>query len=497
MIRFTSLSELRPALAAALLPVILFSTLQTLPAQDNNPEIAKISALLQQSDNAGALLEADEILAKDPNNCAILSLRAIALTRLDHINAALTGFTKAIALCPRYVPALEGAAEIEYSRSDPAAPRLLRRILAVNPSNLTAHAMLASFYRSKNECSAALPEFEASRPLFASHPQLMQGFGDCLVQKGNFREALAAYLEMSHSTPTRAIQYDVALLQWRTHSDDDALQTLEPLISSSYIPALELASRICEEQGDTPHAVALLRSAIVLEPKDLGDYLDFANIAFTHRSFQVGIDMLDSGITQLPDSAPLFIARGVLEVQLGNNDLAFADFEHAHQLDPKLSYVADALGMLQTQEHEGAAQSLEFFRTEARLHPNDAFLQYLLAEQLAQAYPDPGTVKGQKAVVAAKNSIRLDPSYTPAHDLLAMLYVKSHNFDLAIAEAEGALAQDPNDESALYQEILARRNMGDLQKAKDLIARLQVIREANAKKRQAADRYRLLDEAAP
>jgi tetratricopeptide (TPR) repeat protein len=484
--------DLRRGLAAVILIIASIGGIGFLRAQSKNPEIARISSFLEQSDNAGALSAADEALVKNPRSCPILSLRAIALQRLNRVEMALAGFSRALLICPRYLPALEGTAEIKYTRGDPDAPQLLRRILAVDAGNVTAHAMLASLFRRRNDCKAALPEFEASKPLFASRPELAQGFGFCLAEEGMYNEALAVYVGLLGSNPSPAIRYDVALLQLKAKSYDGALGTLEPLITAKYAPALALAARIYEEQNDTPHSVALLRSAILADPTNTDYYLDFAGIAFSHRSFQVGIDVLNSGVTQLPRSAVLLIARGVLEVQLGNNELAIADFERAHQLDPTLSYVDEALGMMRTQENEGS-KALEFFRSAVRLHPNDAFLQYLLAEQLSDAGSDLGTEAGDAAIMAAKDAVRLDPTYTPAHDLLAKLYLGSGHFALAIEQAEAALAQDPTDESAIYQEMMARKHMGDLQGSKELVARLQAARKANAEKKQIADRYRLLE----
>jgi tetratricopeptide (TPR) repeat protein len=437
---------------------------------------------------------ANQALRDSPNDCALLSLKAIALSRLDQTKTSLATYDQAIALCPRYLAALEGAAEIEYQLGTPTVEAHLKQVIAIVPENLTARAMLASFYMERGDCAHALPEFKASSALFAQRPELMRGYGSCLVETGQYQDGLDIYLKLRQTDQSPAIEYDVALLEWKTHAYDDALNTLQPLMSGNDPQALALASHIYEEQGDTPKSVASLRSAIVLTPKVEGYYLDFANIAFAHRSFQVGIDMLNNGIAQIPNSAPLFLARGALQMQLGNGDLALADFERAHQLGPKLSYVTDALGMLHTQQHEGA-QALDFFRNAVHQHPEDAFLQYLLAEQLSANSADTATKNQQEAITAAKISVHLDPTYTPAHDLLALLYLRSGKLEPCIKEAEIALAQDPTDESALYQEMMALKRVGETAKANALVARLQSIRQLNAQKRQATDRYRLLDDS--
>ena len=67
---------------------------------------------------------------------------------------------------------------------------------------------------------------------------------------------------------------------------------------------LSLASTAYEDAGDTPKAVSALRQAILLDPRNVSLYLDFANIAFAHESFQVGIDVISEGLTLQPQAPP-------------------------------------------------------------------------------------------------------------------------------------------------------------------------------------------------
>jgi tetratricopeptide (TPR) repeat protein len=351
--------------------------------------------------------------------------------------------------------------------------------------------MLASTLRTQNKCAGALPHFKASEALFSTRPDLLEGYGACLAQSGDLQAALAQYLQLLDSQPNDTIRYDVALLQWKTHANDAALQTLAPLLEQTHEEAaFILAAKICEEKGDTPRAVELLRSAILMAPDHTDNYLDFADLAFNHKSFQVGIDMLNAGLTRLPQSAPLYVARGVLEVQLSQSEAAVADFKQAHRLDPALSFAVDAIGMIETQQHQ-PRQSLALFESQARLHPDDPLLQYLLAEQLSES-ADEGVNLGH-AIAAAKRAATLDSRYKAAHDLLAVLYLRAKQPRLAMQEAELALALDPNDQDALYQEIMARRRSGETAELPGLVARFNGIRKANAQKQQDVDRYRLQD----
>ncbi len=452
----------------------------------------QVTAELQKGNNQEALLLANEALRARPHDCPLRSLQAVTLTALGQMEPALQSFKKAVADCPTYLPALLGAAQIEFVHQSSEAPPLLNRILSQQPENATAHSMLASILRSQSKCPEALPHYEASKSLFPTRPDLLEGYGSCLAQTGDLKAALAQYLELLASYPNDKIRYDVALLQWKTHAIDDALNTLAPLLEQAhYEAAFSLASRLYEEKGDTPRAVDLLRSAILMTPAHIDNYLDFADIAYNHKSFQVGIDMLNAGLQRVPQAARLYVARGVLEVQLSQNESAIADFEQAHRLDPALSFAVDAVGIMQTQQHQ-PEQTLALFRSQAKLHPNDALLQYLLAEQLS-ASATGANANFAEAIAAAQHAASLDPAYNPAHDLLAVLYLRAKQPKLAINEAELALAQDPNDQDALYQEILARRRSGDTSQLAALLDRLNELRRSNERKQQTLDRYRLQD----
>lgn len=487
-------SSLPPAFLGVGLVLIFLAVSVDSFGQRQSPAAAAIIAQLRAGNIQEASVLATRALTAHPGDCKLLSLNAVALTGLNRKEEALRSFKKALTKCPTYLPALEGTAQIEYSQKNSEAITLLNRVLAVQPDNVTAHAMLATTLWAKRNCEDALSHFVASKALFPIRPDLLQGYGYCLAQTGDLKASLAQYLDLLGLHPNDEVRYDVALLQWKTHVVEDALTTLAPLLAGNQDEAaFALASKIYEEKGDTPRAVAVLRTAIVIKPDNVDNYLDFADLAFKHKSFQVGIDMLNAGLKRMPGSAPLYIARGVLEVQLSHSDVAIEDFDHAHRLDPKLSFAVDAIGIMQSQQHQNA-RSLALFESEAKLHPDDALVQYLLAEQLSQSTGDAKDSSLAAAIAAAKRATDLDPNYRAAHDLLAVLYIRAKQPKLAIKQAEIALAQDPNDQVALYQEIMARRRSGDTTKIEALTARLNEIRKENERRQQDADRYRLQDE---
>ncbi len=185
-------------------------------------------------------------------------------------------------------------------------------------------------------------------------------------------------------------------------------------------------------------------------------YLDFASLAFDHDSMQVGVDYLTAGLTQLPREPNLYLARGVLQAQLGRFPQAAADFAKANQLDPHLSFPKVAEGLVASQEHN-SAQALSNFRAAAKARPDDALAQYLLAEALSEKSDAQGSADYKEDVAAAERATRLDPHMVAAHDLLATVYLRDNQLQKAVQQCRAALAADPSDQQAVYHLILALR----------------------------------------
>ncbi len=474
------------------------------------PDLHPIVTQLRAQNPSAALAEAQAQLGRFPRDCRLLSLEGVAFSALHRSPDALDAFDHALALCPHSLPALEGAAQLRFAAADPAVKPLLQRILALQPADPTSHAMLATVLSREGACPEAEPHFAASQSLFPAQPDLLLDYGLCLAEEEHWPQAVAVFQQLSSEHPSAAAIRDLAIAQWRGGDPHAGLATFEPLLvgaaqagaasATATVPGsaaaspdsrtLALGSMLAEAAGDTPRAVALLRSAILAAPDEADNYLAFARLADAHQSFQVGIDMIDAGLTRLPGSAPLYLARGVLHIRLSQLTDGEADLQRAHTLDPQLSSAVDALGILQTQQHQDAA-SLTLFREQSRLHPADPLLQYLLAESLSQS-SDAATLP--EAIDHAKQAASLEPGFRPALDLLATLCLRADQPALAVQAAEQALAHDPNDTQALFAEIRAQHKLGNAAAEQSLLPRLEAARRAEKQQADQLSRFRFTEQ---
>lgn len=469
-------------------------------AQATTDRVASVTSALRagQFDKALEILQPE--LEQEPNNPQLWALRGIALSGKGSRKEALGAFQRALRISPDYLPALEGAAQIEYDDGGKDAVPLLQHVLRLLPNDSTSHAMLAVLAYRRGDCASAVLHFEQSGSLSKSQPGALQEYGDCLVRLKEPEKAISLFSRaLAESTgPGLELRCLLASVQMMAQHPKDAIITLQPLLqgNSTDSNVLDLAASAYEADGNTPEAVRLLRQAIVTDPHDINLYLDFANVSIDHQSFQVGVDMINAGLGAEPKAAALYVARGVLYVQLAEYDKAEADFEKADELDPRQAMGSAAEGLAAVQEND-PERALAAVESKLAKKPNDAFLLYLRAEILTQRGADPSSAEFREAMESAKKAIALRPSLSSAHDVLAKLCLQAGQNTAAIEQSRKALDIDPKDQTALYHLIQALRKSGRTEKIPELLKRLADLRTQGTKEEAAHNRYKLVEEKSP
>ncbi|PYY08159.1 MAG: hypothetical protein DMG61_24135, partial [Acidobacteria bacterium] len=287
--------------------------------------------------------------------------------------------------------------------------------------------MLGVLSYKRGDYASAAQHFEKANSLLDSQPGALQAYGGCLVKLKQMDKAVAVFgRQLAQDPADQDARYHLATVQLLAEHSKDTIETMTPLLHANDPDAktLELAASAYEASGDTPEAVRLLRQAIVSDPGNIDLYLDFANISMDHQSFQAGIAMINSGLALQPNAARLYVARGVLYVQLAQYDEAEADFEKADALDPRQSVGSAALGLEAVQKKD-LDQALTTIRSKLKKKPNDPYLLYLQADILSQKTGDAGSSEFQAALRSAKRAVALQPALGPAHDLLGKLYLQA------------------------------------------------------------------------
>ena len=474
---------------------ILFLTTVALPAQSSRDQVNAVTSALRSGKFADALQLLKPLVRQFPSNSQLLTLQGLAYSGNGHKQEALASFQNALKSSPDYLPALEGAAQLEYEKNSPEAAPLLRRVLKVAPEDPTANAMLASLAYKTHNCPEAVSHFEKSGPALQSEPAVLRQYGTCLARMKRYDPAVAVFQKLIElQGDNREDRLRLASLQMSSGKPGDAIEVLQPAVQNHPDAAvLSLAAEAYEEQKDTPQAVKLLHQALVENPKDTDLYLQFADLSFVHQSFQVGVDMMNAGLKLQPKAAPLYLARGVLYVQLADYDHAEADFEKAEELDPQLS-VSDTARAMVAQQKDDLDKALAVVREKLSKKPNDPQLLNVQADILVQKNPDVDSPDFNLAIASAQRAAKLQPELVQARDTLAKLYLQAGKDQLAVEQSREALRYDPNDQVGLYHLILGLRKTGQKDELPALLKRLAELRQKATREEGEHNRYKLIEQ---
>jgi tetratricopeptide (TPR) repeat protein len=463
--------------------------------QTLHDRVASITAALRNRDFDQALELLKPALEASPSNPQLNMLQGLAFSGKGNYGAALGSYHAALKAAPDYLPALKGAAQLEYQAGRPDAIPLLEHVLKQQPDDTTSHAMLAVLAYKTGDCATAVKHFSASEAILAAQPGALQEYGFCLANLNQNDRAIEIFQNLLSANPAdpRAMR-SLAVVQLDAGHAQDALTTLQPMLDANPDTAtMQLAAHAYEAKQDTPNAVKLLREAIVKSPRDTALYLDFADIAMTHQSFDAGIEMINAGLKLQPSDAELYLARGVLYVQLADYDKAQADFEKAEALDSRLEVSSAAQGMVAEEKNQNAPdQALATVRAKLAKKPSDAFLWYLQAAIISQKAPEPGSDEFGQGMKSAQKSVTLDPSLVAAHNVLAKYYLDAGQFGAAAKECRIVLDREPADQTALYHLVVALRKTNAPAEIPGLLKRLAQARQEAAKQEAEHNRFKLV-----
>src|ERR1035437_4872292 len=149
------------------LVIIVLSLQPVLFGQSANARLQSITSALRDREYEKALQSVQSALRDSPNNPQLWMMQGLAYSGTGDSRSALASYQHALKISPDYLPALEGAAQLEYEAGSAAAIPLLEHVLKLRPNDFTSHAMLAVLAVKNGDCATAVKHFSESGPLSA------------------------------------------------------------------------------------------------------------------------------------------------------------------------------------------------------------------------------------------------------------------------------------------------------------------------------------------
>lgn len=202
--------------------------------QTLHDRVASITAALRNREFDQALELLKPALQASPGNSQFNVLQGLAYSGKGDREAALGSYKAALKEAPDYLPALEGAAQLEYQAGRPAAIPLLEHVIKLQPDDTTSHAMLGVLAYKNGDCSSAVRHFSASEAILGSRPGALQEYAFCLARLKQSDNAIEIFQRLLSANPKdpRA-RRSLAAVQLDAGQPQEALAMLRPLLDAN------------------------------------------------------------------------------------------------------------------------------------------------------------------------------------------------------------------------------------------------------------------------
>ena len=452
-------------------------------------DFTAIRELLRRGQFQQAVQQSERELKLHPQDFQIWTLKGIALQSMGRRAESLVALRKAVLLQAKFLPALQALAQVEYESGDSGARKTLQQIVALH-SDPSAYAMLGVLSFEGRDCGRSVEYFAKAGDAATANPVARWQYATCLFEQGRHAEAEAHFVALLATREDARVRYNLGLARFEAKRYAEAITALEPLAlqDSPDADSLSLLASAYEANGHTPRAVELLRRAIEVHPRDERLYADLAGICLEHQSLPLGIEVMEVGAKNNPQSARIQTILGVLLDRSGQTEKAAAAYSQAIQLAPDAGFgaVAQAMTLLQMGAADEAVKLLRAQRTRG----GGAMVDVALAQALLQQLPANASAReGEAEALLGGTALRSDPR---AQSMLAKIYLRRNQVPLATKTFETVLALDPNDRTAAYQLMTIYQRQGRTRDVSRM--RLQVTRLLDSEKQAEAEagRYRVV-----
>jgi tetratricopeptide (TPR) repeat protein len=413
---------------------------------------------------------------------------------LQRLSESLQSFERALAIDPHSLAALQGATEVAYRAKNPKAATLVARVLARDPSSETAHAMAGALAVEAGRCEEGVRHFQRTGHALDGNTIALTQFGGCLLRLNRPVEAVAVFervLREAGDSPSN--RYNLALAALQAGRADEALANARAAMTGNpRDPAtLSLFAAASASAGQVEPAIAALRTAIEVAPDDDRHYLDLAMICLDHDAADLALDVVNAGLSRNPEAARLYTMRGAIHADRAELEEAAHDFERARALSPDELYGSVGLSLLLRQT-DRMPEAIALLRQKLAKRPEDATLNYLLADALMRTNPMPGSGEMHDARNALTRALRANPRFASARAALGKLLLGVGDLPGAIEALQAAVKLDPSNRLALNQLIIAYRRSGLQPQATAAAEQLKALLTRERAEEVARNRVRLV-----
>jgi tetratricopeptide (TPR) repeat protein len=335
-------------------------------------------------------------------------------------------------------------------------------------------------------CAADSLGLQNQSQLSSSSAEAEFQLGTELTRKGSFAEAIPHFLAADGQvSEENALRFNLALCYVGTSQFDSAIHVLGPLKAGGYDNenVENLIAQAYIGMGQSKDAFAAFQRAASFSPKSEKLYVFVADACADRQNYDLGLQVVELGLRNLPNAARLHYQRGYFLAMLNQWDTAQVEFDLAASAEPH----SDIAYLAQAQKSKFAGNPEDEIRVVRQAiqdgHANYAALA-ILGDALIAVGAAPGQPDFAEAKAALTKSVALRPQFAGAQLSLGSLLLMENQLDSAIQHLEAAKTLAPHNVAIYSQLALAYRKAGNRPAAD---AALATLAQLNV---QAADQIR-------
>ena len=447
--------------------------------QDPGAAILLSQAYLAHGDAGKAVALMDEVNAAAPNNANVESQRALTHFALGDPGgslAQLSGLFKSGAGDLKAGPSLVlsqlragrvadaantaqvlvkhepdnvlyqelAGATLVAQRSYPAAEAIFKRILAKQPSLVSARRSLAQVYLSTNRADEAIALFTdwiAKNPKDLKAKQALAEMFATRKDYGNAQKLLIDANVLNSGDPNAGLQLvRVYEIQRNWPAAINAAKALHTQFTNNEAVA-DTLGRLYSESGDAKSSLAAYSSATAAFPRSAEIWNNYATALAAAKNLPGALDAIGRAHALAPDS--LMYQRGLIEMTylVNGKDAALSVGQTFSSNTPQAPVAAIMTASVMDRHGKGADAVALLEATQAKT-PASAVTMLLSKHYVADKNP-------RKAIALLELWTKSHPDDADARFGLAQLYGSSNNFPAALQQFEWLSTKRPNDSVVL------------------------------------------------
>ena len=288
--------------------------------------------------------------------------------------------------------------------------------------------------------------------------------GTALTRSGKFAEAIPHLVASRGRVANNyAASFNLALCYVATGQSQRAIPVLTDLRASGH------------ENAEVNNLIA---QAYIGDEKL---YMFVADACMAKQNYALGLQIVDLGLNNLPNSARLHFERAMFLSLLDQFDNAKKDFELARSLAPD-SDIAFLAAAQESMFEGNIAEAVRVARDGISKGHENFMLLTLLGEALLRSGIAPGQPEFEEARRALEKAVSQRADYANSQLTLGKLYLMEGQLNDAIIHLEAARQLNPGN-TAIYSNLAtAYRKQGKNSQAHDVLEMLAKLNRAQAEK---------------